>query len=444
MADAPPAPNPAPSTAGWRWTLRPVFLFGSSRPPSHEDAAGARAEEPPPPATMAATPPPPSPAAAADHHALTLIFDALPPSSLAGPVAATCRSWRDAATAGDAWRARFRPPLPRPMAARLDAGVPAPSPSSPSSPSTPSPPPSWPAAWAGLAATNLLRGASGWAGVATSMRSWMRAGTGADRPPWAVTRHGGQGWAVEFPTPEGAPPPPSPPLPTAAAHPAARPPPFGAIAASFAWCEVVQEVDLVAALVRGRGWAEADAAAWLDAGPTLELSVWVGGRADCPGSLAAAGLVLLDADEVLPPYGSAAVDWAGRGVAAWGSGERTAPAGRWGRLVGRVAAPRVGPPPTVARPTTTTPAADAAPSPGLARPARRALVYLRGRDTAFWAGHYGSKFAGPSLRFVPEGGMGPEEAAEMEEALSVAVVEAAGVGGGFRLPGGGGRQLMVL
>ncbi len=32
---------------------------------------------------------------------------------------------------------------------------------------------------------------------------------------------------------------------------------------------------------------------------------------------------------------------------------------------------------------------------------RRALVLLRGTERQFWSGHYGAKFAAPSLRFLP-------------------------------------------
>jgi hypothetical protein len=233
---------------------------------------------------------------------------------------------------------------------------------------------------------------------------------------------------TEFPGSEGAPPPPEPPLPPASAPPGAARPPFGCIASSFAWCEAVQVVDLVGALVRGRGWTAAEAAAWLDAGPTLELTAWVGGRADCPGAQAAAGLVLLDGEEVLPPYGPR-IDWAGRGLAAWASGDRTAPTGGWARLVGRVDAPRTG----VATE---------------GRGARRALVFLRGRDTAFWAGHYGAKWAAPSLRFLPGGSSAADDAAVAAEVdaalprappppppLALVGLGVPGVGGGLRLVG---------
>ena len=261
----------ANDNAPWKWTLRPAFLFGPQRP-----AEEAAPEEEAPPVNTAGTgtaapfialppaaPPciaPTTASAPHNHHALTLVFDALPPPTLAGPLSATCKAWAEAATAGDAWRARFRPPLPRSLVARLDADE--------AAAQAPTARPPWPTAWAALARANLLRGASSWAGVATSMRSWVRA---AAPPPWTVSAHGGHGWAVEFPEPEGAPPPPRPPLPPVSAPPGARPQPYGAIASSFAWCEVVQEVDLVGALVRGRGWSQGEAEAWLDAGPFLEL-----------------------------------------------------------------------------------------------------------------------------------------------------------------------------
>lgn len=37
----------------------------------------------------------------------------------------------------------------------------------------------------------------------------------------------------------------------------------------------------------------------------------------------------------------------------------------------------------------------------LAAGVRRAIIVLRGKDDAFWAGHYGAKFAAPELHFGP-------------------------------------------
>ena len=55
----------------------------------------------------------------------------------------------------------------------------------------------------------------------------------------------------------------------------------GAIAASFLWCELMQPVDLVAALVSDRGFSEPEAAALLDASPSLQFSICYGARLDC-------------------------------------------------------------------------------------------------------------------------------------------------------------------
>jgi hypothetical protein len=65
-------------------------------------------------------------------------------------------------------------------------------------------------------------------------------------------------------------------------------------------------------------------------------------------------------------------------------------------------------------------------------------VYLRGRDTAFWAGHYGSKWAAPCLVFVPGGdteGEAAEREREMDEALPPAPRRPPARIGGFRLVG---------
>ena len=55
----------------------------------------------------------------------------------------------------------------------------------------------------------------------------------------------------------------------------------GAIAASFLWCELMQPVDLMAALVSDRGFSEPEAAALLDASPSLQFSICYGARLDC-------------------------------------------------------------------------------------------------------------------------------------------------------------------
>jgi len=185
--------------------------------------------------------------------------------------------------------------------------------------------------------------------------------------------HGGHGWAVE-PEPEGAPPAP--------AGRVLRPPRFGgpppppaAVAASFAHCELAQDVNLVTALTE-RGWGEEEAVAWLDGGPALVLTVWVAARADS-GAEASVSLVADSGDFAWPPYhGSAAFDWAGRALAVAATGARAPRCGAWTRV----------------RLTLTLPSG-----------ARRVVVVLGGRDPAFWAGHYGPKFRAPELTFAPGG-----------------------------------------
>lgn len=49
--------------------------------------------------------------------------------------------------------------------------------------------------------------------------------------------------------------------------------------------------------------------------------------------------------------------------------------------------------------------------------ARRAMVVLRGKDSQFWAGNYGAKFASPSLAFACDG-TGAAEAAVVDEDMA--------------------------
>ena len=43
------------------------------------------------------------------------------------------------------------------------------------------------------------------------------------------------------------------------------------------------------------------------------------------------------------------------------------------------------------------------------------MVVLRGKDSQFWAGNYGAKFASPSLAFACDGTGAPEGAAVDED-----------------------------
>lgn len=56
--------------------------------------------------------------------------------------------------------------------------------------------------------------------------------------------------------------------------------PPGALASSFLWCELMQPVDLAAALSE-RGFTAGEAGALLDAAPPLQFSICYGARADC-------------------------------------------------------------------------------------------------------------------------------------------------------------------
>lgn len=188
-------------------------------------------------------------------------------------------------------------------------------------------------------------------------------------PPWRVVVHGGHGWRVE-PEPEGAPPVPASPPRRACARGA--PPPPRALASSFAWCEVLQEIDLVAPCLAA-GMSPDVAAAWLDSGAvTLHASVCVAARFDC-GASAAVSLHADDGAALWPHYhGRPNFDYAGRALASWSAPPLDPPRGGWMRVTGTLRLP-----------------------PGT----RRALFVLGGRDTRFWAGHYGAKFAAPCVRF---------------------------------------------
>ncbi len=204
--------------------------------------------------------------------------------------------------------------------------------------------------------------------------------------------------------------------------------PTGAIASSYRWCEMVQEVDLVKELVR-RGFDAAGAAEFLDSAPPLAFSVLCGGErpfsvsslstrvqaVDSPTTLmcyiAARGdchaecsvLISLDSGvDILPVYTgphalsctslpSCSCQQDSNPSTPWLSGRHDFP---WDRSAiasarrssvrmerGRWKAAVVG---------------FAGYGPGV----RRAVVVLRGRDVQFWAGHYGAKFSSAQLRFL--------------------------------------------
>ena len=422
------------------------------------------------PSSSSLSPPQPQPPLELlDDQALTLSLDHLPPRDLA---TLSLASWRfsSVSRAGDAWRLRFCPRLPKEVVARLDAaesltfGF------------------GWPCTYAALALSNLLRSSLEWDGVAHGMRAATAAASeaSASSPAWRVSCHGGHGFEVERDGPAGSEPfavsavgekerwPPAL-MPRSAlassrgagagaAAPAARswlplprfslsspsgssapPRPLPlSVAASFSWCELVQEVDLVFELLRatswvssssasssgatttgeeeeekeaenggggeGKGdekdkksrkkkisspnlcWTRSDAEAYLDSNPSLVLSFSCASRKDCESSLSAALLALPDLKETgpLPPYhGRANYDWKSRAQALAVSEfpERSAPwgetgskAGHWERMT---LSPLKLPPKT-----------------------RRALVVLRSKDSRFWSGHYGAKLAAPVLAFA--------------------------------------------
>ncbi len=55
--------------------------------------------------------------------------------------------------------------------------------------------------------------------------------------------------------------------------------------------------------------------------------------------------------------------------------------------------------------------------------ARRAMVVLRGKDSQFWAGNYGAKFASPSLAFAGAP-LGAAEQAAVDAAADAAAAQA--------------------
>lgn len=107
--------------------------------------------------------------------ALVLICDALPPATVAGPLAAASRTLRDVATGGDAWRLRFEPRLPRAFVEELDRAAPG----------------AWPRVYGALAG-NLLAGAATWRGVeGGGMRAWLPSRDGELREAKKGRREGG-------------------------------------------------------------------------------------------------------------------------------------------------------------------------------------------------------------------------------------------------------------
>ena len=291
----------------------PEVKDSSASSTDDNDAAAAAAAA----SSPSQQPPPPPPLSSLDDSALTLALDNLPPRDLAALSLASQR-FSGVAAAGDAWRLRFAPRLPTEVVERLDGAAEEESllfrgkgeeeeeggKTAAASPPSPLPSFGWPSTYAALALSNLLRSPLEWEGVAMGMRAaattTAASEASASSPAWRVTCHGGHGWEVEREGPAGSEEVPvavaseekrwpaalmprsalaasrgaslssSSSSSTSAAAAAAlsswlsrslllpSPPPPSqrplSVAASFSWCEIVQEVDLVFELLRATSW----------------------------------------------------------------------------------------------------------------------------------------------------------------------------------------------
>ncbi|KAK9832784.1 hypothetical protein WJX81_000752 [Elliptochloris bilobata] len=284
-------------------------------------------------------------------------MEKLKPNEQVAFAACVNRRWLRVCTSGDIWRLRFDKKLPTSILLRLEGAQ--------LRDSSPAVAAILPRLWHQLYCTNLLRNPN-WHLPGGGTRSWLTDPNGA----WKVTTHGGHGFAPEFP-PVGMPTSPPAPLPRPDGHPAHI---VGALASSYMWSEIMQAVDLRTELLR-RGFSGEEAEAYLDAGAPLHLTVWYGGRTDCAG-VADVSLVVDTGEVVLPNYtgGMASFFWDRNALACWRSGELPSVAGEWRCAVGELS--------------------------GYPPGARRAMVVVRGKDSQFWAGNYGAKFASPSLTFA--------------------------------------------
>lgn len=327
---------------------------------------------------------------------LVWVFELLPLPDVA-TAALVCQRWCHVATSEDLWLPRLPPALVEALrseqaspAPAADGQAPAQHPQqgtgalvasvaahalrtlvgSPPPAALPAAPPSFAALYCRLFKTNLL--------ADPFLRSPARS-------PW-LAPHGGAEWRWEGAQPEGLllpgnqgppqlPPPPLPPYspqgPQRVQH--------GVVASSHWWGSLLHApVDLVGGLCR-RGLSQAAAESLLDSGAALELSVYVAGRFDCP-SLFAVTLSADDGSQSLSAVTPGNLEQWVRGpgmLASATTGQQAAPTQEWARQALVLDS-----------------------WPAGARP-RRSFVLLQGRDELAWAGHYGAKFASPTLRLLP-------------------------------------------
>eukprot|EP00208_Stichococcus_sp_RCC1054_P007284 CAMPEP_0206142546 /NCGR_PEP_ID=MMETSP1473-20131121/17325_1 /ASSEMBLY_ACC=CAM_ASM_001109 /TAXON_ID=1461547 /ORGANISM="Stichococcus sp, Strain RCC1054" /LENGTH=406 /DNA_ID=CAMNT_0053537585 /DNA_START=167 /DNA_END=1387 /DNA_ORIENTATION=+ len=211
--------------------------------------------------------------------------------------------------------------------------------------------------------------------------------------PWKTTEEGGDtSWAVEtmdvdyFGMDQAS--TSTVPLPLAERNqqfPAGTPIGAGtrlrSVTSSHEWLALMQEVDLVGQC-QSAGLSPTQAQAFLNGAPLLEFSVYVGARWDQAAQMNML-VVLDDGKRPLPNY-------------TGGSGEDMFP---WEEQEGTLAFQKV-----VENdiPNRSNWQHWTALFQGYSAGVRRAIVVLRGRDHNSWAGHFGSKFAAPQLRFRPD------------------------------------------
>lgn len=199
--------------------------------------------------------------------------------------------------------------------------------------------------------------------------------------PWRQSCRGGQGWgwvqaaggsAGDADNQRSAfrPPAALPPFDAAAdGGVAAAGPPFCA-AASYRWCELVQEVDLVEEL-SSRGVSREAAAQLLDSALALQFHVWVGASSGCKAEYSVQ-VVLDDGRLQFPPYtGRSDYEYHRAALTQFCSQPTSLEAGQWRRVAHTFA--------------------------GYGPGVRRCIVALRGRDSAYWVGHHGARFTACQL-----------------------------------------------
>lgn len=248
---------------------------------------------------------------------LESIFELLDAHTLLQCAAPTCRRYRGVAQSETLWLAR----LPPALASALRAA--------PSGSSGPSPASSavqqsrmrYHALYCSLANANLL--ANPWFSPEEQLASRRSRGgdaPGRHRTPWLVPGGSNRwGWGprakeglVVAPGADRMPPPPPSPF-ERRAGPSWRPP--GAVASSYSWTALLQEVDLVEEL-RLKGLPKEAACAFLDSCPALALEFHVAGRFDCHGWFEAC--LVLDGRSDPVPMERQACEWQEKASGLWG------------------------------------------------------------------------------------------------------------------------------